>query len=47
MSAADDAYARLLAARRILTPAETEQTEKDDARKRLAAHIRRRLPRVY
>lgn len=47
MSAANDAYDRLTAARRVVTPEEAEERQKDSAREQLAARIRRRLPRVY
>lgn len=47
MSAANESYARLLAARRVITPAEREETEKDRKREELRYKIRRKLPRVY
>lgn len=46
MNAAQDAYDRLLAARRDVTPQEREQTAEQTERERLAAKIRRRLARV-
>lgn len=46
MSAADEAYARLLAARRIVTPEEREETAKEDKRDAQNARIRRKLVRV-
>lgn len=47
MSAAQDAYDRLVAARREVTPYEREQAAEESARERLAAKIKRRLPKVY
>lgn len=46
MSAADEAYARLLAARRIVTPEEQETAAKDDKRDLQNARIRRKLAKV-
>ena len=47
MSAAMDAYNRLLAARRIVTPAEREETAKDEKHANQNARIRRKLVKVY
>ena len=47
MSAAMDAYNRLLAARRIVTPEEREETTKAERHANLNARIRRKLVRVY
>lgn len=47
MSAADDAYARLLAAQRFMTPEEREVREADDKRNNQETRIRRKLQRVY
>lgn len=45
--AAHEAYDRLIAAQRFVSPEEQAETEKEDQRDRLAARIRRRLPKVY
>lgn len=47
MTAADDAYSRLLAARRIVTPAEREEADKERKRDELRSKIRRKLQRVF
>jgi hypothetical protein len=47
MNASTDAYERLMAARREVTPYEREEAQKESDRERLAAKIRRRLPKVY
>ena len=47
MSATTDAYDRLLAARRIVTPAEREETARQSAREQLANRIRHKLAKVY
>lgn len=47
MSAAQDAYDRLIAARRDVTPQEREIAAEETERERLTAKIRRRLPKVY
>lgn len=47
MTAADESYARLMAARRFISPAEREEAAKDRTRDELRVKIRRRLPRVY
>jgi hypothetical protein len=47
MSAAQDAYDRLVAARRDVTPYEREQAAEEAERERLSAKIKRRLAKVY
>lgn len=47
MNAADESYARLLAARRFVTPAEREETRMSQEQEELRSRIRRKLPRVY
>lgn len=47
MNAADESYARLIAAQRIITPAEREEVAKERTRDELRSKIRCRLPRVY
>lgn len=47
MSAADETYARLLAARRIVTPVEREEATKESARLELRSRITRKLATVY
>lgn len=47
MSAAHEAYDRLLAARRDVTPYEREQAAEETQRERLTAKIKRRLAKVY
>lgn len=47
MTAADESYARLMAARRIITPTEREEAARERTRDELRSKIRRRLPRVY
>lgn len=43
----DDAYLRLLAARRIVTPEERELMDKADKAERQNARIRRKLAKVF
>jgi hypothetical protein len=47
MSAANDAYDRLIAARRTVTTEEREEMKRDSDRDRLKYRIHRRLQRVY
>lgn len=47
MSAANESYARLLAARRIVTPEEREETEKERKHDLQEARIRRKLQAVF
>ena len=47
MSAAQEAYDRLIAASREITPYEREEAEKETLRERLTAKIKRKLPKVY
>lgn len=47
MSASQEAYERLLAAQRAVTPYEREEAQKESDREQLTAKIRRRLAKVY
>jgi hypothetical protein len=47
MSAADDAYARLVAAQRVETPAEQRQRDDEDKRQQQQHRIRKRLWRPF
>lgn len=46
-NAAQDAYDRLMATRRIVTPTEQEEADRESVRQNIQARIRRRLPKVY
>lgn len=43
----EDAYARLIAAQRVVSPAERADIEQNQERDSKARRIRRKLPRVY
>lgn len=47
MNPAQDAYDRLIAAQRIVSPEERAEIEKSDTRERLARRVRRRLQKVF
>lgn len=47
MSAGQESYDRLMAARRIISAEEREVMEKEAAHARQNARIRRKLPKVY
>lgn len=46
-NAAHEAYDRLIAARREVTPLEQEEIKREAEREQLALKIRRRMPKVY
>jgi hypothetical protein len=45
--AAHEAYNRLVAAQRVISPEERFEIEREDERERLRYRIKRRLPKVY
>ena len=47
MNAAQEAYARLKAAQRVVSPFEQEERERETERELQRVRIRRRLPKVY
>jgi len=47
MNAAEEAYARLVAARREISPEERAEAERQAEFERQEARLRRRMPKVY